>query len=330
MAKPKKPTGSERFNFLLPFIGYIMKNDYVTIAEAAEHFDVSEEYVREAISTLTVTATQRSHGGEDLYYNFDPQLLDEDGTISLVERNGIDAAPKLSAKQVAALSAGLSILSTLPEFTDQDEIAELLDLISRGSTTNAPAIIHYQPGTVDADAAVIRKAMLQGHRISCEYVNIRGEQTTREIDPIRLDPHGGVWYLRGYCHVHKELRNFRLDHMRAAKELEVAICQQALEIREIDDAEYIAAETDIEVTVEVQPEAYSMLVDFAAENQVRNAKTGTVQATIKIGYLPYLGKVIARYGGAARVIAPESARRVVREYAQMALEEPIDQLPEVE
>ena len=330
MAKAKRPTGSDRFNFLLPFIGYIMNNNYVTIAEAAAHFEVSEEYVREAISTLTVTATQRSDGGEDLYYNFDPSLLEEDGTISLLERNGVEAAPKLSAKQAAALAAGLSMLSTLPEFAQQKEIAELLDLISRGSTTNAPAIIHYQPGTVDADAAVIREAMLNGHRISCDYVNNRGEQSTREIDPIRLDPRGGLWFLRGYCHINKELRNFRLDHMRAAKELHIDICAEALQIQEIDDAEYIAAETDVEVTIEVQPEAYSMLGDFSAENQVRNSKNGTVRATIKIGYLPYLGKVIARYGGAARVLAPESARQVVREYAQLALEEPVDSLPKAE
>ncbi|MEY4060422.1 MAG: hypothetical protein RIQ31_84, partial [Actinomycetota bacterium] len=44
-----------------------------------------------------------------------------------------------------------------------------------------------------------------------------------------------------------------------------------------------------------------------------------IRATIKVGHLPNIGRLIAKYGGAARVIAPEEARRLVREYALQAL-----------
>lgn len=326
MAKSSKPTGKERYNFLLPLIGYIMQNEPVEIAQVAKHFEVSEEFVREAISTLTVTATQRESGHEETYYNFYPDQLDA-GTIALFQRDGIDSAPRLSGRQASALAAGLTILSTFPEFSSQSEIRELLDLIARGSTVTGPQAIDFRPGSVDADAAIIRRAMLNNHRISCEYRNLQGEQSTREIDPIRLDPRGSIWFLRGYCHKNKELRSFRLDHMRSARELEVEICEEAKSIQEIDDADYIANDTDIEVTVEVDPEAYSLIGDFGAQIVKRDEKSSKTTALIKIGYLPYLGKVIAHYGGAARVLAPESARRVVREYALTALGKPIDNLP---
>lgn len=322
MSKNFRPTGQERFNFIASLIAYVIHNDYSTITEVASHFEVSEEYVRDAMSTMVNTASLRPDM-EQTYYMYDEDELEE-GVIHLIQVDGFDEVPKLSGRQASALAAGLTYLSTLPDFTNQDEIAELLDLLGQGSAVDAVQIFDYKPGSVDADAAVIRRAILAGHRISCEYVNQRGEKSTREIDPIRLDPRGELWFLKGYCLKNKALRNFRLDHMRAAEELETPICEEARAIGEIVDEEYISSETDIEVTVEVEPEAYSLISDFAAEVQDRDSKTGKVRAVMKVGYLPTLGRVINHYGGAARVLAPESARRVVRNYALTALGRPLD------
>jgi proteasome accessory factor C len=206
----------------------------------------------------------------------------------------------------------------------------LLEIIARGSTDSRPAAIHYQAGEIDSDVAVIRSAMLNGHRIECVYRNIRGETSKRQIDPVRLDPRGSVWFLRGYCLVNKELRNFRLDHMGSAIELDVEISEEARSIQDIDDAEYLSSETDVTVTVEVLPEAYSMLGDFAANIIREDSRSNKITAEIKIGYLPYLGKVIAGYGGAARVLEPASARQAVRDYALVALGRDPENLPEAE
>lgn len=322
MSKNFRPTGQERFNFIASLIAYVIHNDYSTVTEVANHFEVSEDYVRDAISTMVNTASLRPDM-EQTYYMYDEDELD-DGVIHLIQVDGFDEVPKLSGRQASALAAGLTYLSTLPDFTNQDEIAELLDLLGQGSAVDAVQIFDYKPGTIDADAAVIRRAILSGHRITCEYVNQRGEKSKREIDPIRLDPRGELWFLKGYCLKNKALRNFRLDHMRAAEVLEIPICDEAKTIGEIVDEEYTSSETDIEVTVEVEPEAYSLISDFAAEIQDTDGKTGKVRAIMKVGYLPTLGRVINHYGGAARVIAPESAKRVVRNYALTALGRPID------
>lgn len=325
MSKAGRPNASERYNFLMPLIGFLMRNDGVKIAAVAAHFEVSEQYVRDAITTLNSTASQKSVSFEETYYYIE---VEDDGTTFLSQADVIEDAPRLSARQASAIAAGLGILSALPEFSSEGEIAELLEILARGTTESAPAAIHFRPGTVDADAAEIRRAMLNNHRIRCEYRNIRGEQSVRDIDPIRLDPHGDIWYLRGYCLTNKQLRNFRLDHMRAAEELDIEICDEAKAIQEIDDEAYIASESDVEVTVELDPEAQAMLGDFAATIVKTDSKNNTVTALIKIGYLPYLGRVIAQYGGAARVIAPENAKLVVRNYALTALGLEPEGLPE--
>jgi len=325
MSKAGRPNASERYNFLMPLIGFLMRNDGIKISAVAAHFEVSEQYVREAITTLNSTASQKSASFEETYYYID---IEDDGSIYLSQADVIEDAPRLSARQASAIAAGLGILSALPEFSSEGEIAELLDILARGTTESAPVAIHFRPGTVDADAAEIRRAMLNNHRIECEYRNIRGEQSVRQIDPIRLDPHGDIWYLRGYCLTNNQLRNFRLDHMRAAKELDIEICEEARAIQEIDDEAYIASASDVVVTVELDPEAQAMLGDFAATILKTDSKNNTVTALIKIGYLPYLGKVIAQYGGAARVLSPDNAKQVVRNYALTALGLEPEGLPE--
>jgi proteasome accessory factor C len=309
----------DRFNFALPLIGYLMRNEEVHISDVANHFNVPESLIRESIKALMSIGTLDKSDFEQTYYCFDTERLDEEGIISLSQSIGIQDAPRLSARQASALAAGLSIMSTLPEFSSEHEISELLEIISNGTTESGPAAIHYKPGAIDSDVAVIRKAMLNNHRIECVYRNIRGETTTRQIDPLRLDARGNIWFLRGYCLIHNELRNFRLDHMVSAVELDVEICDEAKKIQEIAEAEYESSETDINVTIEVTPEAYSLLGDFSAEHISEDKSSNVITATIKIGYLPYLGRVIAHYGGAARVLEPASARQVVRNYALTAL-----------
>ena len=330
MAKNFRPTGQDRFNFLTGLIAYLAHNKNSHISKVAKHFEVSEDYIREAISTINVTATQFSQYEEEQYYYFiDIDVLEETGIVEIVLQSGFEDVPRLSGRQASAIAAGLTYLATLPDFSNQKEISELLELLNQGTAVNSVRVIDYKPGTVDSSAALIRQAMLNGHRISCTYMNQRGEKSEREIDPLRLDPRGELWYLRGYCLKNGELRNFRLDHMSNVTELSVAICAEAKSIGDIVDEEYTASETDIKVTVEVDPEAYSLIGDFAADSVEIDSKTGRARAVIKVGYLPSLGRVINHYGGAARVIEPQSAREVVRNYALAALGKPTeDQLGE--
>ena len=175
MSNSKKMNSFDRYNFLLPLIGYLMRNPETKVSVVAAHFGVDEVFVREALTTLMTTATFKNREFEETYYMFDLDKLDDEGIISLWQGEVIEDAPRLSARQASALAAGLSIMSTLPEFSSEHEIGELLRILSEGTTESGPAAIHYRPGPIDSDVGVIRKAMLNNHRIECVYRNIRGE-----------------------------------------------------------------------------------------------------------------------------------------------------------
>jgi predicted DNA-binding transcriptional regulator YafY len=71
----------------------------------------------------------------------------------------------------------------------------------------------------------------------------------------------------------------------------------------------------------VDPEAYELVSEFATLDEPAKGNSGTVRVKIKVGYLPNLGHLIAKYGGAARVIEPAEAREIVKNYCLMALGE---------
>lgn len=193
--------------------------------------------------------------------------------------------------------------------------------ISSGSSLGNAEVISVAPGSVEAGAETLRQAILSNRAISCEYINRKQEKTRREIEPLRIDLTGGVWYLRGYCPINRGVRNFLIEHMRSIVILDREISDVATKVGEIEDATYVAEITDTAVTVEVAPEAYRLITEFQTVSEPKDVGSGTIRTEIKVGHLPNLGRLIAKYGGAAKVIAPAEARDIVRNYALSVLGE---------
>ena len=109
--------------------------------------------------------------------------------------------------------------------------------------------------------------------------------------------------------------------MRAILVLDEPLSAEAKRIEDFEEALYVAAATDTAVTVEVQPEGYRLISESKTVSEPVTLDSSTVRAEIMVGHLPNLGKLVARYGGAAKVIAPAEARAVVKNYALAALGE---------
>ena len=319
MPKLKGFNGEDRYNFLLALVGYLGHRGEVSLDEVSSHFDLEADYIVKALKSLN-EATAQVGGFEEWPFYVDIDLLEE-GTVALTTAEVIDDVPRLSTRQAAAISAGLGYLASIPEFAGNNDIQDLMRKISTGSSRGAAEVISVAPGSIEAGADTLRQAILSNRAITCEYINRKQEKTVREIEPLRIDLENGVWYLRGYCPINQGVRNFLIEHMRAIQILEREISDVASKVGEIEDATYVAAVTDTTVTVEVTPEAYRLITEFQAVNEPKDVGSGTIRAEIKVGHLPNLGRLIAKYGGAARVISPAEARDVVRNYALSVLGE---------
>ena len=308
-------TGSDRFNLMLALAGYLIQNHRVKLDDLAKHFDVRPKDIKSALVTISLSGVGSYLPNELFFLDYD---LLEEGIIDISFSPVIDDVPRLSVRQASAIAAGLSYLSSIVGDQEKLEIAELLKLLSMGTAQNGHFPISVSSIPIDVDIDVIRNAITAGKRISCVYRNNDGEISLREIDPLVLESSDTTWYLRGYCLENEEVRAFRIDRLRDAKMLEVDISGVARN-SEVTSAIYIVSQTDTEVTLELDPEALVLIADFNPEQLPLRTPSGVFEVSLKIGNLPDLGKIVSKYGGSVRVIRPESARKVVRDYALSAM-----------
>ena len=312
---------NDRFNLTMALIAWLSRHDgQPTIAEAAAHFGATERDITRSAKDINWITPNVGFMEEGVAY-LDPDSLAE-GILDISAIDYFADIVKLSGRQGSAVLTGLTYLATIPEFEGDPDLQALLGLLGSG-LESGHNVVELVQEPVDPDVPVLREALLAGKRIRCEYINQTGELRTRELDPLRIDPRPDHWYLRAWCVDSKMVKNFRLDRMKNATLTEIDIAEEALKALTDEDALYIANETDTEVLVEVDPEAYRLI---AESNDVfalvgKHSNQGTVRATIRVGYLPNIGHLIARYGGAARVIAPQEAIDYVAAFAREALGE---------
>jgi proteasome accessory factor C len=312
MPKSSGLSGADRYNFMLALTGYLINNRQQKLAELANHFQVTEKEIRSAVVTISLSGVGMYRPDELFFLDYD---LLEEGIVDLSFAPTLEAVPRLSTRQAAAIASGLSYLMNLVDTEDQEQIKQLQGILGRGALSTKELPFMVQPTRGDSDLALVRQAVAESRALKCSYINSAGEVTKREIEPQLLESREANWFLKGFCRSNQESRVFRLDRMREIELLD------EFEERELPDTEtdqiYSVRKSDIEVLFEVDPEAFALIADYKPEFEISGNKS--VQVKIPIGQLETLGRIVARYSGKVRVLAPAAARVAVREFAQRAL-----------
>jgi predicted DNA-binding transcriptional regulator YafY len=92
------------------------------------------------------------------------------------------------------------------------------DLIQRmeGAVTIATPVIASDAWLVPDCLEIVVYATQSRHRLSIRYRAGDGKLTERDVDPYQVVHRFGRWYLIGYCHLRRDQRVFRLDHILSA------------------------------------------------------------------------------------------------------------------
>jgi proteasome accessory factor C len=312
MPKSSSLSGADRYNFMLALTGHLINNRQQKLADLASHFQVTEKEISSAVVTISLSGVGMYRPDELFFLDYD---LLEEGIIDLSFAPTLQAVPRLSARQAAAIASGLSYLMNLVDTKDQEQIKQLLEILGRASLSTKELPFMVQPTRGDGDLALVRQALAESRAMKCSYINSSGEITNREIEPQLLESREANWFLKGFCRSNEESRVFRLDRMR-----EIELLEEFIE-RELPGTEteeiYSIRKSDTEVLFEVDPEAFALIADYKPEFEISG--NTSVQVKIPIGQLETLGRIVARYSGKVRVLAPASARVAVREFAQRAL-----------
>ena len=136
--------------------------------------------------------------------------------------------------------------------------------------------------------------------------------TERGLDPYALVHRWGWWYVIGFCHVHKEVRTFRVDRIAEVTLLESSFTKSA----EFELQEYLKHE------MQAQPQIIARLkFDAASANIVAGNHSywqtvepqadGSVEVTFPTPTLEWAASTALAYGPAVEVLEPPELRTMV-------------------
>jgi proteasome accessory factor C len=319
--RPNPRHAQDKLAFLLSLVPYLMDRDRVSVSEVAQHFGVTAGQIRDAVRLIAVSGIP----GDTTMYQPDDLFdiawddFEDNDEIVLTNLVAIDDSPRFSAREAAALIAGLQYLSALPENADREAIATLTAKLSRGASAE-PSQVAVEASESDSTLALIRESVERGVQLEFGYLNSQGTGERRRVDPLRVESVDADWYLRGWCHLRGALRTFRIDRITDPSITSQPITHSAADVA-LPEALFEGSADDLLVTIDIVPSAASLLADYIPDggNTVRLPGTedhdGLVRTTVRVSHYHGLKRLIASMPGVATVVAPPEARELVREWA---------------
>lgn len=316
MAERRRPMqAQDKLAFLLALVPYLMDRDRVSVAEAAEHFGVDEGTMRDAVRLIAVSGipgeTNAYQPGDLFDIAWDD--FEDNDQIVLTHQVAIDDSPRFSAREAAALIAGLQYLTALPENADRDVIGSLMAKLARGASA-APSQVAVARSESDEALAVIRDAVVAGTQLEFAYLNSRGERERRRVDPLRVESVDQDWYLRGWDHLRTAIRTFRLDRIDALVATDDPITYRPGDVK-LPETLFEGTPDDLLVTIEVSASAVRLIEDYIPENAERVAIDDRIRTSVRVAHFHGLKRLVAGLSGVLTVLDPPEARRVVAEWA---------------
>jgi proteasome accessory factor C len=310
----------DKLAFLLALVPYLMDRDRVSVAEAAEHFGVEQEQLRDAVRLIAVSGipgeTNAYQPGDLFDIAWDD--FEENDQIVLTHQVAIDDSPRFSAREAAALIAGLQYLTALPENADRDAIGSLMAKLARGASA-APSQLAVARSETDEALATIRDAVIAGVQVEFDYLSSRGERERRRVDPLRIESVDQDWYLRGWDHLRTAIRTFRLDRIDDLVATTEAITYRPGDVK-LPETLFTGTDEDQLVTVEVSASAIPLIEDYIPEGAERVQRGDVIRTRLRVAHFHGLKRLVAGLSGVLTVLDPPEARQVVAGWAQAGVD----------
>ncbi|WBU38550.1 helix-turn-helix transcriptional regulator [Homoserinibacter sp. YIM 151385] len=309
----------DKLAFLLALVPWLVDQHRVSVADAAAHFGMTEKAIREAVELIAVSGVPgdtSSYQHADLF-DIAWDAFEDDDEIVITNLVAIDDAPRFSAREAAALLAGLQYLSSLPEYADRAAVDSLMAKLSRGAS-GLPSQVAVEEAAADASLAPVRDAIARGVQLEFDYLGARGGRERRRVDPLRLESVDADWYLRGWCHLRTALRTFRIDRISELVVVEEPIRHQPSELA-LPETLFTGAPEDIPVTLELSAAALPLIEDYLPDGAAATPLGERARVDFPISHLGALTRLVAGMPGSARVVEPADARTAVRDWAERAL-----------
>lgn len=204
-------SAGDRLARLLALVPWLLANDGVTVAEAAEHFGVDPAALERDLWLLVVSGLP-GHGPD--------QLVDidfwDDGVIHVRDPQTLDRPLRLTPDEAVVLLVSLRMLAQIPGVTDRQAVLSAAAKVEAAVDGALPdsAVPAIETNTDAQLAEQIEAALARDSALRIRYAGAsRDDVTDRTIIPKAVQAIDGVVYVEAWCASAEAVRTFRLDRI---------------------------------------------------------------------------------------------------------------------
>ncbi|WP_369047307.1 helix-turn-helix transcriptional regulator [Sinomonas sp. P10A9] len=316
-AKPRRriTTGEERLGRLIDLVPYLLAGP-LPIEEVADRFGLTVRQVRSELDLLQESGPIDA-GGFQSYI----EIIEDRGIVSIANADELSRPRRLSPAEAVTLQLGLQALGPLmpePQRPVLDRLSDKVAAAAIEGLRGLPEIdVLNEPLRNAALIPALADAAREGRTVRLTYLNAtKDERTERLINPISIAADGNRWYVNSYCHRAGGRRVFRIDRIVSAEPAEPHPLPDGFDAG--DDALFMHAAGDLEVTVRLAPEALWAEASFDAHDG-RDLADGSRRVGLRVSDLTWLPSFLAQFGGAIALEGPAEAVEASRAWIERAL-----------
>jgi len=209
------PSTSSKIERLLAIVPWVVERGGATVADIAERFEMRPA----AVYDLLLAAMCYEVVGAGAYENLGIVVFGDNGNegdagdawVHVEPGAMLDRPLNLSVPQAfGILVAGQSALA-LRGADRSGALATALDKLRQAYGERVRVSVDLP---LPRSLPTLREALRTRTTVAIQYFTPNTDEVSeRRVDPLEVSLHDGHWYLRGWCHLRRDLRLFRVDRI---------------------------------------------------------------------------------------------------------------------
>lgn len=297
-----------RLSRLLAIINELLTHEIVSAQELAQNFGVSQRTIFRDIDVILdagvpIISHRGVNGGFSLqagYTRSQRYIEPEEAGTLLTAMHGVSAIFQQKGSQDIARHISTMVPQDQQQSLHRYSEQIIFDFLPFGYGERAKAMLDD-----------INTALRLSRCISFSYKNLKGENTTRTVEPISLVYKGVGWYLFAYCRERKGVRFFKVLRMQ-----DIMITSETFTAKNISYYDTFGKSDPEQKTTRYVlrfcAEAKSIVDEYFSEEMVFLHPDGSCTVAV---YMPEDGWIytfILGFGAQCEVLEPEYAREKIK------------------
>lgn len=298
---------------LFALVLLLQNKPHLTTKDLAEHFNTSRRTIFRDLRTLNESGVPLTFGDQGGYeilggYQLPPLMLSAREAATLLVGTKFAKQQTDSSLQKDADQVAMKIRSVLPpslqEYIDRLQQRTILDPYLT-NVMQTPSISDDEQG----QWAQLSEAVAQQNPVFITYhVESRDETTKRKVDALGIVYYFDHWNLIGYCHLRKDVRNFRLDQIR-----ELYVMSETFKAHQDFDLQKFLEEKGAgrqqRIALHFSPQVYGWARKrIPARIEEELPADGGIQVAFYFENLDYIAKWLLAFGTEVQVLEPQALK----------------------